>query len=232
MAFSSYPTTRSQPIVLAPSVEAQVYGLFAAAMAITLIGVFLGMQLAGLLLTSGLHMFLLLGELAIVFSARWWIEKSPLNLLLFGLFPLLSGITFTPYILMVLSGYVNGASILLNALAATVFMVGAVAVFARTTTWNLEGLGRGLFFALLGLLFLGILQLLFPALRGTQPELLISGGGVVVFALFTAYDLQRVQALSRVGANPFILALSLYLDMFNLLTSVLRFMVALSGERR
>lgn len=232
MTFPSYPTVRSRPIVLAPSVEAQVYGLFAAAMAITLVGVFLGMQLAGLLLTSGLHMFLLLGELAIVFSARWWMEKSPLNILLFGLFPLLSGITFTPYILMVLAGYVNGASILLNAITSTVFMVGAVAVFARTTTWNLEGLGRGLFFALLGLLFLGILQLFFPALRGTQPELLISGGGVVVFALFTAYDLQRVQVLSRMGASPFLLALSLYLDMFNLLTSVLRFMVALSGERR
>ncbi len=34
------------------------------------------------------------------------------------------------------------------------------------------------------------------------------------------------------GANPFLLALSLYLDIFNLFLSVLRFMSVLSGERR
>jgi FtsH-binding integral membrane protein len=54
----------------------------------------------------------------------------------------------------------------------------------------------------------------------------------VIFALFTAVDIQRVKMLGRYGANPFLLALSLYLDIFNLFLYILRFMLALSGDRR
>jgi FtsH-binding integral membrane protein len=93
-------------------------------------------------------------------------------------------------------------------------------------------MARGLFLALLGLIALGLLQVFIPSMRGGSTELLISGGGVIVFALFTAYDIQRVQTLARAGQNPFLLALSLYLDLFNLFLYVLRFMTALSGERR
>lgn len=218
--------------MLAASTEAQVYTLFAFAMGLTVLGVFIGMELAAALLSTGMHFFLLIAELAIIFTSAWWMEKSPLNLLLFGLFPLLSGITFTPYLLYVLAGYANGGAILVNALLSTMFMAGSAAVFARTTTWNLAGMSRGLFFALLGLLFFALLQIFVPGLRSTEVELLFSGAGVVLFALFTAYDLQRVQALGRVGANPFVLALSLYLDIFNLFLMVVRFMLALSGQRR
>ncbi len=229
MQFSS---VTSRPITLSASTESQVYGLFALAMGLTLVGVYIGIQFAFQILTSGVHMVLLIVELAIIFSSRWWITKSPLNILLFALFPLLSGITITPYILYVLLEYANGASILMNAFAATTCMALAAAVFARTTSWNLSGMGRGLFFAVLGLIAMGLLQLFIPSMRTGQMELLISGAGVVIFALFTAYDIQRVQQMSRVGENPFLLALSLYLDLFNLFLYVLRFMLAVSGNRR
>ena len=153
-------------------------------------------------------------------------------MLLFALFPLLSGITVTPYILFVLAGYANGASILLNAVGATVFMALAAAVFARTTSADLSVFGRVLLMSLIGLLIMGLAQMFVPALRSTQMELLISAAGIVLFAGFTAYDIQRIQTLARAGAHPMLLALSLYLDIFNLFLSILRFMVALSGERR
>lgn len=229
MAISS---STSRPLALSPSTESKVYGLFAIAMGLTLVGVTIGIEFAMQLMSSGIIMLLLIVELVVIFTSRWWMEKSPLNILLFGLFPLLSGITITPYILYVLIEYANGASILINAFAATACMALAAAVFARTTSWNLAGLGRGLFFALLGLIVLALLQLFIPGMRTGQTELLISGAGVVVFALFTAYDIQRVQTLSRSGQNAFLLALSLYLDLFNLFLYVLRFMMALSGERR
>src|SRR3989338_2823324 len=227
-------TTRStsRPLTLSPSTESQVYGLFAVAMFLTLAGVYVGIEFAMQLLSSGMAMLLILVELAIVFTSRWWMEKSPLNILLFGLFPLLSGITITPYILYVLLQYANGASILINAFAATACMGLAAAVFARTTSWNLGVMGRGLFFALLGLIAMALLQLFVPSFRTGQMELLISGAGVVIFSLFTAYDIQRVQQMSKAGANPFMLALSLYLDLFNLFLYVLRFMLAISGNRR
>lgn len=224
--------TYSEPLSLTPAREAQVYGLFAIAMGLTALGVFLGMMFLEIIITPGVLLMLTIAELAIIFTSRWWVDQRPLNYLLFGLFPLASGITVTPYILMVLAQYANGAAILFNAVATTAFLSLAAAVFARTTSWNLSGLGRGLFFALLGLVLFALLQLFIPALRGTQFELLISGAGIVIFALFTAYDVQRLQAMGKMGASPFLLALSLYLDIFNLFLMVLRFMTALSGQRR
>ncbi|MDO8649226.1 MAG: Bax inhibitor-1 family protein [Candidatus Peregrinibacteria bacterium] len=227
-----YVPVRSQPLTLSSSTEAQTYLLFGVAMALTVVGVFAGMAGAVTILSSGVHFVLLLVEIAIIISAPWWMSKTPLNYLLFGLFPLLSGITITPYLLFVLTGYANGGTILVNALAATASMALAAGFFAKVTSWNLSGMARGLFFALIGLLCFGLLQLFFPSLRGTQMELFASGAGVVIFALFLAYDVQRIAHMGKVGANPFMLALSLYLDIFNLFLYVLRFMVALSGERR
>ena len=226
-----YTTTSSRPIVLSSSTEAQVYALFALAIALTVGGVFIGLRALSLL--SGPILFIcLIAELAIIFTSRFWVESRPLNYLLFGLFPLLSGFTFTPYIIQILAGYVNGASILLNALISTALMALAVAVFARTTSWNLSGMGRFLFFALVGLLCFAVLQIFVPGLRVPQAEMIFSGIGVLIFAGFTAYDLQRIQAMGRVGVSPFLMALSLYLDIFNLFLYILRFMLAVSGNRR
>ncbi|MDB4978997.1 MAG: hypothetical protein JWM56_1183 [Candidatus Peribacteria bacterium] len=232
MQYSPYSAARSQPIVIDSSVEAQVYGLFALAIGLTTVGVYIGSLFAVTLFSSGMLFLFLIAELAIIFTSSFWMDKSPLNYLLFGIFPLLSGITITPYILSVATGYANGTSILLNALGATACMGLAAGVFARTTRWNLGGLGKALIFSIIGLLVLGLFQVFIPSLRTGQFDLILSGAGVVIFALFTAYDVQRIQNLSRYGANPFMLALSLYLDIFNLFLYVLRLMTAISGNRR
>lgn len=227
-----YSTVTSRPIGIEKSTEAQVYSLFAVALALTNVGIYLGMQYGGQFLNGGYLIVFLLAELAIIFTSRLWMNSSPLNYLLFGLFPVLSGFTITPYLMYVLTGYANGGSILLNAFAATVGMAGAAAVFAKTTSWNLGMLGKALFFGLIGLIVLGLLQIFIPSMRSTQMELMISGGGIVIFALFTAYDVQRISHMSKMGANPFMMALSLYLDIFNLFLYVLRFMLVLYGDRR
>lgn len=228
----SYSSVQARPIAISQSTESQVYGLFALAMALTVVGVLVGTQFAPMLMSTGVHFFFLFAQLGLIFTAGIWMKKSPLNYFLFGLFPLLSGFTITPYILYVLAGYANGGSILLNALSATGFMAASAAVFARTTSWNLGVMSKGLFFALIGLIVLGLLQFFIPSLRTSQFELILSGGGVVIFGLFTAYDLQRIQQMGRMGAHPMMLALSLYLDIFNLFLYILRFMLALSGDRR
>lgn len=219
-------------MILEQSEEATVYALFALAMVVTLIGTFLGIRFAASLFSTGLILFLVIAEFAILLTSRWWMNQSPLNVVLFCAFPLISGITVAPIILSVIQDYANGSSILINALASTAFMAAAAAVFARTTRWNLGIMGKALFFSVFGLAFLGILQLFIPTLQGGAFELMLSGAGIVVMALFTAFDVQRIQTLGRSGANPFLLALSLYLDIFNLFLYVLRFMLAISGNRR
>lgn len=227
-----YTTSIPQPISLTKNTESQVYLLFSVALGLTVIGVYIGMFYAPMLMSTGLHLFFLFIQLGMLLTARLWMDKTPLNYLLFGIFPMISGFAITPYILYVLTGYANGGAILLNAFSATAFMALASAVFARTTTWNLGVLGKGLFFALIGLIVMSLLQFFIPALQTTQFELMLSGAGIVIFALFTAYDMQRIAHLGRMGENPFLLALSLYLDIFNLFLYILRFMLVLYGDRR
>lgn len=222
----------SRPIALSGSAEAKVYGLLALAMALTALGAFLGILFAPLLLSTGIHILFLFLELGIIFTAALWMNRSPLNVMLFGLFPLLSGFTITPYLLSVLAAYANGGAIVLNAALATVFMTGASALFAKTSGVNFSVLGRVLMLSLFGLIFLGVFQIFIPALRGTGFEVVISGAGILVFSLFIAFDVQRTTLLAKSGGNPFLLALGLYLDIFNLFLYILRFMVAISGNRR
>ncbi len=213
------------------SFQATVYGLFALAMAVTFGGVLLGWQFAGVLVNSGLYLVFAILELALIFTSRWWVQKSPLNIVLFLLFPLFSGITITPYILMILVNFTNGAAILFNAVLATVFMSLGAAVLARIAP-NLAGFGRVFFIGLIGILLLTVLQIFVPALRTQSAELFIAGAGILLFAGFTAFDLQRVANMQHGLVSPFLMALSLYLDIFNLFLMILRFMTALSGQRR
>lgn len=228
----SHQHQRSAPITIDRSVLAQTYTLLAVALGITCIGIYVGAMVAPAIITSGWMFLFVIMELAIILTARWWMNVSPLNYVLFGLFPLFSGLSITPLILMVLSGYANGASILINAGISTTLLAVAAAVFAYTTEWNLGVFGRFLFFSLIGLIVFGILQLFIPALQTTQADAMISGFGILVFSMFIAYDIQRIQQQAHFGASPFMLALSLYLDIFNLFLYVLRFMLAVSGRRR
>lgn len=226
-----FTPSRSQPIALNPSTEAQVYALFTLAMALTLAGVFLGVNQASFLLSSGMYVLLTFAELGLVFTSSLWSRSTPLNVVLFVVFPLLSGITVTPYLLSVLTGFANGPAILVNAAAATVAIALAAVAFAQLVP-GLSAWARAFFYALVGFLLLSLIQVFVPSFRTPGFEMAMSGGGIVLFAAFTAFDIQRVRRMGALGANPFLMALSLYLDIFNLFLMVLRFMSALSGQRR
>lgn len=228
-AFSS-SSASVRPIV--GNAAAKVYGLLFIALAITLVGVVAGVTFALPILSSGWVFFLLLIELVIIWTARAWSHRTPLNYVLFATFPFISGLTLAPIILSVLLNYGNGEVILLNALIATALMTASAAVLATMTKGDLGGMmGRFLLQSLLGLIVFGILQLFFPALRGPGFEMIISGVGIVTFSLFLAYDIQRLSRRADLD-SPFLLALSLYLDVFNLFLYVLRFMLAMSGRRQ
>jgi len=224
-------SVQNRPIVIQSSSEMQVYSLFALAMALTAIGVFFGIQAEAYLFNSGIILFLLIAELALIFTSSWW-SRSRFAIIFFGLFPLISGATLAPYLLSVTSDYVNGGLILLDAFGATACMSIAAAVFARTTLWNFASLGRVLLIGLIGLVILGVVQVFVPSLQTGPFELVLSGVGVMLFAFLLVYDLQRIQQLGRYGMSPFNLALGLYLDVFNLFLYVLRFMLQMSGRRR
>jgi modulator of FtsH protease len=223
--------SQSRPLTVSSSTESLTYILFAIAIALTAVGFYVGGIYASYLTGMGLHMVFLVVQLAILVTSGWWSKISPLNMILFAVFPILSGIAIAPFISSVMIGYSNGPAIVVNALSGTAFMALAAGVFAKTTSLNLGVIGKALFLGLLGIIGLYILQFFVPALRTDFAQMLISGFGIVLFAAFIAYDVQRIQRMGAMGASPFSMALSLYLSIYNLFTSVLRFMLVMSGDR-
>lgn len=210
---------------------APVYGLLFLAILFTILGCGIGATIALPFITSGWILFLFVLELGIVWTAPSWTRSTPLNYFLFAAFPFLSGLTIAPVIISVLVGYANGATILLNALLATGLMTLASAVLATMSKSNLGGMfGRFLFQGLIGLIGFSLLQIFFPSLRGQGIEQVVSVIGIVIFSGFLAVDIQRVQQRRDLD-SPFLMAIALYLDIFNLFLYILRFMTA-GGRQR
>ncbi len=109
----------------------------------------------------------------------------------------------------------------------TAGMFGAMGLYGAFTKTDLGGLGRTLMMLLLGLIIASIANIFWG--NGTF-DLICSGVGVIIFALFTAYDTQKILALGlcddedvrRKGAV--LGALALYLDFINLFLFLLRFL--------
>ena len=112
-----------------------------------------------------------------------------------------------------------------QAFACTAAMFGGMSIYGAVTKRNLSTMGRTLMMLLIGLLVAMIVNIF---MGSGMLDLCISCAGVVIFALFTAYDTQRLIELGtcedeEVRSKGAVLgALSLYLDFINLFLMLLR----------
>jgi FtsH-binding integral membrane protein len=223
------PLSRVTSRPLTGNMLAQTYLLVLVALLVTLFGVGLGMTVLLPFVTGPAMIALFLAEIVLIFTSGLWSRVPGWNLALFLLFPFLSGLTLTPILFFYASTYVNGMSIIVNALIASSLLVASSAVISgmvRTDLWGTFGLF--LMQGLIGLILFGLLQMFFPSLRGTTVDALVSVFGIVLFSVFLAADLQRLRRMG--GMDPFQMALSVYLDIFNLFLYVLRFMGVMSRD--
>lgn len=113
--------------------------------------------------------------------------------------------------------------------AASMFL--AMALYGYFTDADLSSMGSFLLMGLIGLIIAGLVNMFF---QSSAFEYVISGIGVIVFALLTAYDVQKLKVMSyqlsgEVKSKFSIIgALTLYLDFINLFLYLLRFM----GQKR
>ena len=119
-----------------------------------------------------------------------------------------------------------------TAFAVTAGMFGVMAVYGAITKRDLSGMGRTLMMMLFGLIIAGVVNIFWG---NGMMQLLTSGIGVVVFALFTAYDMQNILKAGlyvtdeeQRNKGAIMGALALYLDFINLFLYLLR----LLGDRR
>lgn len=139
-----------------------------------------------------LYYVLLFGGLALAIWAqvRAFSFKSTTGALLLMLYAVLTGVVMTPLIVAVLA--INPISILMAFIIAAV-MFACMALFGYKTVKDLSFLGIFLFMGMIGLILVGLASFIWPALLGGTFGTIVCFIGVLVFALFTAYDMQNLK---------------------------------------
>jgi modulator of FtsH protease len=210
------------------SAVATVFGLLAFSFVFSAVGGVVGLTLAASGV-FGLPFFIIvaLTQLGFLFALQPVARRSaPLGLLLLYGFTFLSGMSLGPIIGFYL---VAAPAILGQALLLTAIITGGLTVFAWTTDISLARFQTWLFVGLLALIGGSVLAIF---VRATWLEILIGGGGAVLFSLFLINDVQRIKRMEGTFANAVLMAAMVYLDIVNLFLSLLRLLSALTGNNR
>ncbi len=141
--------------------------------------------------------------------------------IVFCLYAGLMGLTFAVLFQIYTTGSVVGA------FAGATGVFAGMAAYGYFTERDLSGMGGILFGALIGLI---VASIAFIFIGGETLNLIIGWGGVIIFAGFTAYDIQSIKKMRVLAAGDAAAtqklaifgALRLYLDFINLVISLLR----------
>jgi FtsH-binding integral membrane protein len=123
--------------------------------------------------------------LSIFAQARAFSMKPQTGGILLAIYAVLIGFVMTP--LVAAAASINPASIL-QAFFIAAIMFGCMALFGYKTMKDLSFLGVFLFVAMIGLILVGAASMIWSL--GGIASTIVSAIGVLVFALFTAYDMQ------------------------------------------
>lgn len=176
----------------------RIFGLMFGAVGLTAVAAFITLTtpLLGLLFTptglSGFYYVLLFGGLAVSIWAQVRVFRmNPTTAaLLLALYAVVIGITMTPLIWVALS--VNPGSIFMAFVVAAA-MFACMAMFGYKTVKDLSFLGIFLFMGMIGLILVGLASFIWPAIMGGGFGTFVCFVGVLIFALFTAYDMQTLK---------------------------------------
>jgi FtsH-binding integral membrane protein len=186
------------------AVFGQVMGLVALTIGCLALGAYIGRDLSG-----GIGIAFFLAGFACVVglniaSARGHDQLS--TTFLFG-FGLLLGLALGP----VLNAYAKAdPSVLWQAAGTTAAFVAGLGAYGYGTRRDLSAWGRGLFWALIGLIAFGIVALLVSI---PHTNVIWSVVGLVIFGGFTIFDFNRLRRAGRESAVP--IAASIFLDILN-----------------
>jgi FtsH-binding integral membrane protein len=134
--------------------------------------------------------------LAIWAQARAFSLKPSIAAILLAIYSALIGFGMTPLIFISLN--VNPLAIL-QAFIIAALMFACMALFGYKTAKDLSFLGIFLFLGMIGLILVGIISMIWPL--GSTFAAIVCLIGVLVFALFTAYDMQFLKRAYAAGGD-------------------------------
>ena len=96
---------------------------------------------------------------------------------------------------------------------------GGLSIYGLTTRRDFSGMGAKLFVAVLALVAASIVGLFFAS---SLLQLGIGLAGSVIFSLYILYEVQQARRAEDTLGNAIVIAIGLYLSIFNLFLSLLR----------
>lgn len=176
----------------------RIFALMFGAIGVTALASFVTMAtpLWSLLFTenglSAFYYILLFGGLALSIWAqvRAFSFKPSVGILLLMLYAVLMGLVLTPLLLVAVTG--NPFTIL-SAFVIAAVMFACMALFGYKTVKDLSFMGIFLFMGMIGLILVGLASFIWPAMLGGTFGTIVCFIGVLIFALFTAYDMQTLK---------------------------------------
>ena len=202
------------------------YALLALSMVPTVLGAWLGMVM-GFSFFAGSPLISLVVFMAVAFGFFFAIEKfknSGVGVLLLLGFTFFMGLMLSRLVGFAL-GMANGASLVATAFGGTAVVFTGMATMASTMKRDVSSLGKWLFMGMIVILVAAVanIWLQLPALH-----LAISAMAVVIFSAFILYDIKRV--LDGGETNYVTATLAIYLDVYNVFSSLLQLLMALGGN--
>lgn len=193
------------------AVFGQVMGLVALTVGCAALGAYVGRNLTG-----GTGIALFIGAFVCIFGLNIASRRGHEQLavaFLFGM-GLLLGMAVGP----VLAYYAHtDPAVLWQATGATGAFVGAMGAYGYATRRDLSHWARGLFWALLGLILVGIVLIF---VKIPHANIVYAAVGLVVFGAFTIFDFNRLRRANMASAVP--IAAGIFLDIFNVFLFMLR----------
>ena len=185
----------------------RIFALMFGAVAVTALSSWLTIftPLGGILVTahgslSAMYYVLLFGGLALSIwaQARAFSFKPSTGALLLFLYAIIIGIVISPMLLYV---SVSNPMSIPMAFGIAAAMFACMALFGYKTVKNLSFLGIFLFMGMIGLVLVGLASLIWPVIVSGTFGTIVSIIGVLVFALFTAYDMQTLKNAYAMGGD-------------------------------
>lgn len=127
----------------------------------------------------------LIGSLASLGALYWKSQSHPANLVLLALFTLMESLLLGTVVSVV------DVAVLFKAVVLTTLVFGALTAFTLQTRYNFESLASYLYYGLMLLVGVGLVQLFFP--YNHTFELLYSVAGCAIFSGYILFDTYLIQ---------------------------------------
>jgi FtsH-binding integral membrane protein len=201
------------------------YWLLSLSMIPTVLGAAAGMTLGVPMPGGFLGALLFLG---IAFGFMWGIEKnknSGLGVALLLGFTFFMGLMLTPLLMRTLS-FANGGTLVMLAAGGTGAIFAVLASIATVSKRDFSGVAK---FAMIGLVLIILASLAYIFFAIPALSLTISVLAIGIFSAFILYDVQRI--VNGGETNYISATLALYLDVYNIFTSLLQILGFAGGSR-